>query len=127
MKAERIALRVLTALIALRALTDVFKPLGAGSGLVFFGVLLSGIANAMLAPLVGIYMLVYCWGLWMLRSFAMPMGVAYAMYVTVNIIVFPLLQPLPQGFGFAAYAAFAAMALGGSWGAVWLLRRQLLA
>ena len=51
---RRTLLRILAVLIGLRALTDVFKPLGAGSGLVFFGKMQSGTANLILAPLVGV-------------------------------------------------------------------------
>ena len=82
-------LRVFAVLIALRALTNVFKPLGAGSGLVFFGTLLGGPANLILAPLVGFYMLAYAYGIWTQQRFALPMGIAYAVFVTINLIMFP--------------------------------------
>lgn len=122
-------LRVFAILIALRALTDVVKPLGAGSGFVFFGKFLTGMACYVLAPIVGVLMLVYAYGLWQLRRFAVPMGVAYAALVTINLAVFPILQGLPARFNVLAYAAFALVALGVSWGAVWLLlqRREQLA
>lgn len=114
-------LRVVAILIALRAVTDVLKPLGAGSGFVFFGKFLTGTACYVLAPIVGTVMLVYAYGLWQLRRFALPMGVAYGVLVTINLAVFPLLQGLPPGFNELAYVAFALIGLGVSWGAVWLL------
>jgi hypothetical protein len=120
-----ILLRVIAVLIALRALTNVFKPLGAGSGLVFFGVLLSpGVLNTILAPAVGVFMLVYAYGLWTFQGFALPMGVAYAVYVVVNVLLFPVFQGLPPNFGFAAYAVFGVVAVAVPWLAVWLFVRQ---
>ena len=115
------ALRVFAILIALRALTDVFKPLGAGAGFVFFGKFLTGMACYILGPIVGMLMLVYAYGLWRLRRFALPMGIAYGVLVTINLAVFPMLQGLPTGFDVLAYAAFALIGLGVSWAAVWLL------
>ena len=50
------------------------------------------------------------------------------MLVTINLIIFPVLQGLPQGFNTAAYVAFGAIGLGVPWGTVWLLaqRKQAL-
>ena len=117
-------MRVFAVLIAVRALTDVLKPLGAGSGFVFFGKFLTGMACYILAPIVGVLMLVYAYGLWQLRRFALPMGVAYGALVTINLVVFPILQGLPARFNVLAYVAFALVGLAVSWGAVWLLLQQ---
>jgi len=125
MDAGKLTLRVFAVLFGLRALTDVFKPLGAGSGLVFFGKLVTGVPNVILAPLVGIYMLVYAYGLWHLRRFALPMAIAYAVYASINLVVFPILQSIPGGHGAGAYAGFVAIGAGVCWGAVWLLRRRV--
>jgi hypothetical protein len=121
MDRNKIALRALAVLIALRALTDVLKPLGAGSGLVFFGAFLTGTPETILAPLVGAYMLVYAYGMWAMRRFALPMGVAYAAYVLINLTLFPALHGLPRGMSTLAYLAFAVLGLGVTWAAVWLL------
>jgi hypothetical protein len=121
MNGGKTTLRVFAVLIALRALTDVLKPLGAGSGFVFFGKFLTGMACYIFAPIVGVLMLVYAYGMWQLRRFALPMGIGYGVLVTINLAVFPLLQGLPARFGVLAYAAFALIGLGVSWGAVWLL------
>ena len=128
MDSGRTTLRVFAILIGLRAATDVLKPLGAGSGFVFLGKFLTGIACYVLAPIVGALMLVYAYRLWHLRRFALPMGIAYGVLVTINLIVFPMLQGLPNGFNVPAYLAFGAIGLGVSWGAVWLLaqRKQAL-
>jgi len=117
-------LRVFAVLIAIRGLTDVFKPLGAGSTMVFFGQLLP--ATSPVGPIVGVFMLVYTYGLWFKRPFALPMGIVYALFATLNIILFYLFQPLPGGYGLPAYLVFAAVGIGVSWGAVFLLRRELI-
>jgi hypothetical protein len=117
-------LRVFAVLIALRALTNVFKPLGAGSGLVFFGKLLSGAANVVLAPLVGVYMLVYCYGIWTERRFALPMGIVYAVFVAINMALFPVLQPLPESVTPFRYGVFVVVGLGIAVATVWLLARR---
>lgn len=118
------ALRLCAILIALRALTDVFKPLGAGSGLVVGGVFLHGAAVTLLAPLVGAYMLVYACGLWQGRRFALAMGIAYALYASINVALFPVFQGLPGGFNVPAYVGFAVVGMAVPWAAVWLLAVQ---
>ena len=123
-----VTLRVFAVLIVLRALTNVFKPFSAG-GLVFFGAMLTGTANAILAPLLGIYMLIYAYGLWNTRRFALPMGFAYAIFVPINIGLFPLVHGLPPNVTGMEYLGFAVVGVGVTAGAVWLLlqRRQQLA
>jgi hypothetical protein len=117
-------LRVFAVLIALRALTDVFKPFSTGARLVFFGVFLGGWLNAIIAPLLGIFMLVYAWGLWNERRFALPMGVAYAIFATINMLAFPIFNSPPERFGYTGYALFVLFGLAVSWGAVWLLSQR---
>lgn len=105
-------LRVLAALIAVRSLGNLGKPLGTGSGLVFLGYLLTGPLMWVLAPLLGLYMLVWAYGLWHLRAFAVPMGLAYIALVVVNVIGFPLHQQLPAGATLPMYAVYALVAVG---------------
>ena len=116
-------LRILAALIGLRGLVNLAKPLGAGSTMVFFGQRLD-ISNP-LGPLVGVFMLVYAYGLWTKRPFAVPMGIGYAVFATLNVVLFYAFQGLPEGFNPLGYAAFAAIAIGVPWAAPLLLRRQL--
>jgi hypothetical protein len=107
-----LVLRVLAVLIALRSLTNIGKPFGTGSGLVFLGYLLTGPLMWVLAPLLGVYMLVWAYGLWTLAAYARPMGLAYVALVTINVIGFPLHQSLPPGATLPMYAVYALVAVG---------------
>jgi hypothetical protein len=89
-------LRVFVALIAVRALTNLFKPFCAGNAFVFFGYKLTSTAGMWLAVAVGVFMLVYAWGAWQLRRWALPMAVAYALFVALNIPLFVVFNGLPD-------------------------------
>jgi len=93
-------------------------------GLMFFGHSLSGVANALVAPLLGAVMLLYVRGLWTLRRYALPLGAAYAAYVVVNVSLFPVFQPLHGNMGVAGYVIFALLAAGVPLAAVLLLARR---
>jgi hypothetical protein len=121
---SRLLLRICAVLIALRALTNLLKPWSTGTGLVFFGKLLSGTPNLVLAPAVGIYMLVLAWALWRPRPLARPMALAYTGYVAINLALFPVLQDIPESFGPLLYLIYAIGALGILMATVWLLSRQ---
>jgi len=82
-----LARKVIAVLIALRALTNLGKPFAAGSGFVVVGRLLHGIASTIVAPIFGVVMLVYAYGLWLARPYALPLGVAYAVWATVNVVL----------------------------------------
>jgi hypothetical protein len=114
--------RALAVVFVLRALTNLGKPLGTGTGLVFFGTLITGTPMLIVAPLLGAYMIVWAWGLWHATSWARPMGAAYVCLVLVNVLRFPMQQPLPPGVNLAMYAAYGAVALGVPVFALWLLR-----
>lgn len=121
---------VMAALLALRALGNVFKPLGTGSGLVFFGKLLDGTANLILAPALGIYLLIYAYGMYDRRQYTLPMGFVYAVFVIFNVCLFPLIEPMPSGWGMGAYSVFGILAIGGAFflvGLMWLQRDDLVA
>jgi hypothetical protein len=117
-------------LFGLLAVSDLAKPLeaSAGAGLrpgfVLLGHRLSGTANAIVGPLFGLYLLVYAIGIWRMRRWVLPMGVAYAVYVLVNLVLFTFRDPDPWREGLAFGALYAAVALGVSWGAVWALSRR---
>ena len=116
------ALRKLIAvLIAVRALTNFAKPFGAG-GFVILGRLMHGLASTVVAPLFGVGMLFYAYGLWSARPWALPAGIAYAVWATLNVVLFPVLEGLRPGITPVMYGVFAVLGTAGPWLAVWLLR-----
>ncbi|TMA50259.1 MAG: hypothetical protein E6J76_12330 [Deltaproteobacteria bacterium] len=130
-KPDRVPLLTTLALLfGLLAVSDLAKPLeaslggGLRPGFVLFGHRLSGPANAVVGPLFGLYLLVYAAGIWRVRRWALPMGVVYAAYVIVNLILFTLRDPEPIREGVLFGAIYALVAIGVSWGAVWLLSQQ---
>jgi hypothetical protein len=93
-------LTTMAILLALLAITDILKPFhleGATTGLVFFGRRLSGVPDAILGPLLGIFLLIYAAGIWRMRRYAVYLGFAYAIYVTINIVLFTATNPMPTG------------------------------
>lgn len=119
------ALRKLIAVaIALRAITNLGRPFGAGSGFVVLGHLLTGAgAIRVAAPLFGVAMLVYAVGLWQARPWARPVAIAYALWATANVVLFPVYEALPPTLPGWTYGLFAVPGIVGPWLAVWLLRR----
>jgi hypothetical protein len=115
--------RVVAVLIALRALTNFGKPFVAGSRFVVVGHLMGGVASAVVAPLFGLAMVVYAAGLWAARPWARPGAVAYALWATVNVVLFPVFEPIPTRFPPWSYALFAVPGVAVPWLAVWLLGR----
>jgi hypothetical protein len=86
----------LAILFAILAITDLLKPLhleGPTTGLVFFGTRQSGIANAILGPLMGLILLAYAAGMWMMRRYAIIVGWLYAVYVILNLALYVKLNP----------------------------------
>lgn len=114
--------RLIAILIALRALTNLGKPFGAG-GFVMLGFLMHGVASTVVAPLFGLAMLVYAWGLWTAQPWARPVGILYAVWATLNVILFPLVEGVPERFAPWTYVFFALPGIVGPWLAVWLLGR----
>jgi hypothetical protein len=114
-------LNVFAVLFALLGVSNLLKPFqigGAQTGFVFFGHRLSGTANAVIGPLFGVYLLVYAYALWSRRRFAVPMAHAYATYVILNLTLFFLNAPQPEGIGYQIFGLFyAAIAVGVSLGA----------
>jgi len=111
-------------LFALLALSNISKPLSGGrAGFVFLGTKTAGIANAILGPAFGIFLLIYALGIWQQKRFAVPMAWAYAAYVLINLILFIIKTPERSQsplFGLA----YTAVALGVSWGSAILLTRR---
>jgi len=115
--------KLLAVLIALRALTNFAKPFR-GAFVILGRLMQGGIATTVVAPLVGVVMLVYAWGLWHGRAWAGPLAVAYAVWATINVVLFPVFEGVPQQFTPWMYAVFAVPGIVGPWLAVWLLGQR---
>jgi len=118
------ALAIFAVLFALLAFSNISKPLSRGrAGFVFFGTKTAGVANAILGPAFGIFLLVYAVGIWRRKRWAVPMAWAYAVYVPINLILFTM--KTPQRWQSPIFAmVYVAIALGFSWGSAILLTRR---
>lgn len=114
--------KALAALIALRALTNFAKPFG--GGFVVLGRLMYGATATFVAPLFGLAMLVYAFGLWKGRPWARPLAIGYAVWATLNVVLFPVVEGVPAEFHPSMYAVFGVPGIAAPWLAVWLLRRR---
>ena len=88
----------LALLLALVAIEDLLKPLkleGPQTGIVFFGTRQSGLANAVLGPLLGIVLLVYAMGVWTMKRYVIGIAWSYAAYVILNLALFTMKNPSP--------------------------------
>ncbi len=121
-------LTTLAVLFAILALTDILKPLhleGPTTGLVFFGKRLSGTPDAILGPLLGIILLIYAAEIWRMRRYALYLGFAYAIYVTINLALFSARNPPPATQGEMIFGiVYIIVALALSWGTAILLKRR---
>jgi hypothetical protein len=93
-------LTVMAILFVILAISDFTKALqfiSRGGGLVVLGHKLQGVAiNAVAGPLFGIFLLTYAAGLWRMRAWVLPMAMAYAFYVPVNLVMFWYLHTDPR-------------------------------
>jgi len=117
----RTALRILALAIAFRGVGNLLKRFGTGSGLVVFGHLWP--ADTALALVLGALMLVYAYGLWTEARWAVPLGLAYAVFATANLFLFPRYTGVPPQFRPWMYGLYGAAGLMVCWGAVWCLIR----
>jgi hypothetical protein len=121
-------LTTMAILFVVLAITDILKPFrleGPTTGLVFFGHRLSGAPDAIVGALVGIFLLVYAVGVWRMLRYAMYLGFAYAIYVTLNIVIFTVSYPMPtdrpdQIFGIV----YSTLAIVFSWATAIVLNRR---
>jgi hypothetical protein len=120
-------LKVFAVLFALLAVSNLLKPLQIGgeqTGFVFFGQRLSGTANMIAGPLFGLYLLLYAFGIWRTKRFALAMGHAYATYVVLNLIMFTAKNTPPPGIGYMIFGiVYSLIAVGVSVGAAYLLTK----
>jgi hypothetical protein len=122
-------LTVISVLLVLLAIEDVLKPFhleGGTTGLVFFGTRLSGVADAIFAPLFGLFLLFYASTIWRMRRVALTVAYGYAVYVVINLMLFTMKNPAPaarseQIFGIV----YSILAVAITWGtAIYLSRRK---
>ncbi len=121
------ALTVFAILFGILAISNLLKPLqlfGTQTAFVFLGARMSGVANMILGPLFGIFLLVYAYGIWNMRRFAMPMGHAYATYVLLNLALWSLRAPPDATTNPIFGLVYAAVAIGVSLGAAILLTQR---
>jgi hypothetical protein len=108
-------------LFSLLALSNISKPLSGGrAGFVFLGTKTTGVANTILSPAFGIFLLIYAIGIWQQKRWAVPLSWAYAAWVPINLALFTIKTPerwQSPGFGLL----YAAIAIGVSWGSAILL------
>jgi len=115
------ALQAFAVYFAGRGLMNLLKRFGTGSGFVFLGRLLP--PDTLLAPLFGLVLIVYAWGLWTRAGWAIPIGVGYSAFATANLLLFPSHGTLPESVAPWMYGVYAVVGIVGSWGSVWLLWR----
>ncbi len=85
-------------LFVILAISNFLKPfhIDPNAALVFFGIKTTGLANAILAPLFGIFLLVYAFGIWRMKRWALPIAYGYAAYVILNMILFSVRNAHPS-------------------------------
>jgi hypothetical protein len=123
------ALTIFAILFALMAISNFGKPLShhAGVGFVFLGMRLSGVSNMIIAPIFGIILAVYVYGILAMRKFALQIGVIYAAYVIINMILFLAKYrgtAVMQEHSWAYLIPYPFIAIGVSSGAAVLLYRR---
>jgi hypothetical protein len=120
---DQLLRRIIAVLIVLRAATNFGKPFSPGSAFVVFGTMMRGLASSVVAPLFGIAMLVYAWGLWQNRPWAHPLAVLYAIWATANVVLFPIREGVPSRWAPWMSSIFAIPGIAIPWLAAWLTRR----
>lgn len=123
------ALRAFAVLFALLAVSNLLKPLelSGQQGFVFLGRRLSGVPNLIAGWSFAVFLAAYASSLWQEKAAALPLGVAYAAYVTANLFLFTLRSPAPEAGTRIFGLLYMAFALGGAWGAVATMWRSGLA
>ena len=90
----------------------------------FLGRRLSGTPNAIIGPLFGLYLLLYAIGIWRMRRYALPMGIGYAVYVVLNLILFTVRDPTAFRNGLLFGLVYSVVAIGVSGGTAYLLAQR---
>src|ERR1700731_3901949 len=91
-KSRGAALTIFALLYVLLAISDFAKPFfhSPGVGFVFLGTRLHGTGNAIMGPLFGFLLLVYAYGIWTMRRYALPVAYIFTGWVIVNTVLYNL-------------------------------------
>src|SRR6266404_9205178 len=123
---DRTALRICGVLFCLLAVSNFtkFLEMSPHQGFMLFGRRQHGTPNLVFGWLFGLYLLVYGIGVLCMRAYALPMGVAYAAYVVLNLILFTIRMP-EEAYAKPIFGlAYIAVAIGVSSGTVYLLNKH---
>ena len=90
----------------------------------FLGQRMTGFWNVVLGPLAGIYLAVYAWGIYRMRRFAIRMGLIYALYVALNLVLWNVRHENPLEIGVVLGVVYFVVAIGVSAGAAVMLMRR---
>jgi hypothetical protein len=113
-------------LFVVLAISNFSKPLqmNAQTGFVLFGTRLHGIPNMIFGPLFGAYLVLYAYGIWCMKRWALAMAYAYAGYVVLNLILYTMLTSSAELGGSLFGIVYIAIAVGVSSGTAYLLYRR---
>lgn len=119
-------LRVLAVLFGLLAVSNFLKPFTVDdkTGFVFFGRRLDGTPNLIAGWSFAVLLAAYAAALWREKAAALPIGIAYAAYVSANLFLFVLRSPAATGNAAIFGIVYTVLALGCAWGAVALMMRN---
>ncbi len=123
---DRTLLRICGICFCLLAVSNFtkFLEMSPHQGFMFFGMRQHGTPNLIWGWVFGLYLLIYGIGVLRMRAWALPMGVVYAAYVVVNLVLFTIRMP-GEAFEHPLFGIiYAIVAIGVSSGAVYLLRKH---
>jgi hypothetical protein len=91
-KSRGTALTIFALLFVLLAISDFLKPfhLDPNAGFVFLGTKLSGTGNQVMGPLFAVCLLIYAYGIWTMRRYALPVAYIFTGWVCVNMVLFSM-------------------------------------
>ena len=89
-KSRGVTLTIFALLFGLLAISNFSKPLSHSANFVFLGTKMTGMGNAVMGPLFGLLLLVYAYGIWTMRRYALPVAYIYTGWVVVNMVLFSM-------------------------------------
>jgi hypothetical protein len=94
-KSRGVLLTIFALLYVLLAISNFSKPFShdPGIGFVCLGVRQTGTPNVILSTLFGIGLLIFAYGVWTMRRYALPVSYIFLAWVCVNTILFRIKNP----------------------------------